>query len=101
MIFINITLYNITSDKIFETFKHLEFTNFPSSGVNSRKFGLGEAKCILAHLVEQICRFVSMQRCHLGGGGRGGQMPTPDFPGGPSFHQKGSFAGHNNNTFCY
>ena len=35
---------------------------------------------------------------HLGGGG---QMPTPDFPEGPSFHQKGSFAGHNNNTICY
>ena len=35
------------------------------------------------------------------GWGRGGQMPTPDFPGGPSFHQKGSFAGHNYNTICY
>ena len=29
------------------------------------------------------------------GGVRGRQMPTPDFPGGPSFHHKGPFAGHN------
>ena len=34
-----------------------------------------------------------------GGGVRGWQMPTPDFPGGPSFHHKGLFAGHNN-PFC-
>ena len=32
----------------------------------------------------------------FGGGVRGGQMHTPDFPGGPSFHHKGPFAGHNN-----
>ena len=40
--------------------------------------------------------YIHQSRDAIGGGVRGGQMPTPDLPGGPSFHHKGPFVSHNN-----